>query len=73
MARSIYIYIYLDDDFGEKFAKSFLSDVAAEILVAECQLEFQAFGHVCDARVGPLFGVQFAGENAVGLDADDHV
>ena len=64
---------YLNDDFGEKFAQSFLFDIAAEVLVAESQFEFQSFWHVGDARVGPLFGVQFAGEDAVGLDTDDHV
>ena len=65
--------IYLDDDFREELADAFLFDVTSEVLVAESQLELESLGDVRDARVWPLFGVQFAAEDAVGLDADDHV
>ena len=64
---------YLDDNFGEELAEPFLSDVAAEVLVAELQFEFESLGDVGDARIGPLLGVQFAAEDAVGLDTDHHV
>lgn len=65
--------MYLDDDFGEEFAGAFLFDIAAEILVAQLEFEFQASGDVGDARVGSLLGVQLAAEDAVGFDADNHV
>jgi hypothetical protein len=65
--------LYLDDDFGEEFAGAFLFDIAAEILVAQLEFEFQASGDVGDARVGSLLGVQLAAKDAVGFDADNHV
>jgi hypothetical protein len=64
---------YLDDDFGEEFARTFLFDAAAEILVSQFKFKFKTSGDICDTRIGSLLGVQFAAKDAVGFNADNHV
>lgn len=66
-------YLYLDDNFGEIFAQTFLFDVTIKVLIAEFEFEIESFSDVGNARIGSFLGVQFAAENAVGFDADDHV